>query len=255
MLNAKLSQPNINAVIDVRNINKHFGTNHVLKNITIDIKQGETIVICGSSGSGKSTLLRCLNGLETYESGEITVLGTRVNKRNMRDCAYRVSIGMVFQKYSLFPHMSVMRNLCIAPMKVLKISRKDAEERAESTLEKVGLGDKVKAWPQELSGGQQQRVAIARALMLTPKVLLFDEPTSALDPETIREVLDVMRGLAKDGMTLVVVTHELGFARDVADRIVYMDQGSIQEISTSEEFFTKPKTDRAKEFLNEILNS
>ena len=240
--------------IRIDSVCKSFGEVNVLVDISLEIAPGETVVICGPSGSGKSTLLRCLNGLERHDAGTIDVLGRTVSPSTMRDTAFRVLIGMVFQKFTLFPHMSVMNNLCLAPTKVLGVKREVAEQRAIDVLRKVGLEEKVNAWPQELSGGQQQRVAIARALVLQPEILLFDEPTSALDPETIREVLDVMRSLAKGGMTLVVVTHELRFARDVAHRIVFMDHGRIAEVATTQEFFTQPKAERSREFLREILN-
>ena len=240
--------------IRIDSVCKSFGEVNVLVDISLEIVPGETVVICGPSGSGKSTLLRCLNGLERHDAGTIDVLGRTVSPSTMRDTAFRVLIGMVFQKFTLFPHMSVMNNLCLAPTKVLGVKREVAEQRAIDVLRKVGLEEKVNAWPQELSGGQQQRVAIARALVLQPEILLFDEPTSALDPETIREVLDVMRSLAKGGMTLVVVTHELRFARDVAHRIVFMDHGRIAEVATTQEFFTQPKAERSREFLREILN-
>ena len=241
-------------IVVVEKLNKSFGTTHVLRDIDLSISNGETVVICGASGSGKSTLLRCMNGLETHDSGSITVLGRELTRKNLRDRAFRVQVGMVFQKFSLFPHMSILQNLCLAPVKVLRRPRAEVEEDARNILGRVGLSGKIDAWPQELSGGQQQRVAIARALILKPRLLLFDEPTSALDPETIREVLDVMRSLAEGGMNLVVVTHELGFAREVADRIVFMDEGQIEEISSAEQFFTAPKSSRAKSFINQILN-
>jgi putative glutamine transport system ATP-binding protein len=235
-------------------VNKYYGDFHVLKDINLTIHQGEVVVIIGPSGSGKSTLVRCINRLETITSGELIVDNVKVNDKKTDINQLRRNIGMVFQHFNLYPHMTVLQNITLAPMKVLRIPEKEAKETAMYYLEKVGIPDKANAYPSELSGGQQQRVAIARGLAMKPKIMLFDEPTSALDPETIGEVLDVMKQLAKEGMTMVVVTHEMGFAREVADRIVFMDQGRILEEAPPEEFFANPKEERAKVFLRRILN-
>ena len=240
-------------IVDIRGVNKWFGAAHALKDVTLGVAEGSTVVICGPSGSGKSTLLRCVNGLESFQSGSITVMGSELSKKTLADGNFRAHIGMVFQKFSLYPHMSVLDNLTLAPRKVLGLSRADAEQRATEMLARVGLPDKVHARPQQLSGGQQQRVAIARALVMEPKIMLFDEPTSALDPEIISEVLDVMRNLAHKGMTLLVVTHEMGFAREVADAIVFMDEGSVVESTDSKTFFDSPRTERAQRFLSRVL--
>ncbi|OQP20069.1 amino acid ABC transporter ATP-binding protein, partial [Geobacillus zalihae] len=222
-------------------VNKYYGDFHVLKDINLTINQGEVVVIIGPSGSGKSTLVRCINRLETISSGELIVDGVKVNDKGVNINELRRNIGMVFQHFNLYPHMTVLQNITLAPRKVLGMSEKEANEIAMYYLEKVGIPDKANAYPSALSGGQQQRVAIARGLAMKPKIMLFDEPTSALDPETIGEVLDVMKQLAKEGMTMVVVTHEMGFAREVADRIVFMDQGRILEEAPPEEFFAAPK--------------
>lgn len=235
-------------------VNKYYGDFHVLKDINLMIHQGEVVVIIGPSGSGKSTLVRCINRLETISSGELIVDNVKVNDKHIDINQLRRNIGMVFQHFNLYPHMTVLQNITLAPMKVLRIPEKEAKETAMYYLEKVGIPDKANSYPSELSGGQQQRVAIARGLAMKPKIMLFDEPTSALDPETIGEVLDVMKQLAKEGMTMVVVTHEMGFAREVADRIVFMDQGRILEEAPPEEFFANPKEERAKVFLRRILN-
>ncbi|NUK30152.1 amino acid ABC transporter ATP-binding protein [Parageobacillus sp. VR-IP] len=235
-------------------VNKYYGDFHVLKDINLTIHQGEVVVIIGPSGSGKSTLVRCINRLETISSGELIVDNVKVNDKHVDINQLRRNIGMVFQHFNLYPHMTVLQNITLAPMKVLRIPEKEAKETAMYYLEKVGIPDKANAYPSKLSGGQQQRVAIARGLAMKPKIMLFDEPTSALDPETIGEVLDVMKQLAKEGMTMVVVTHEMGFAREVADRIVFMDQGRILEEAPPEEFFANPKEERAKVFLRRILN-
>jgi aspartate/glutamate/glutamine transport system ATP-binding protein len=235
-------------------VNKHYGDFHVLKDINLHINQGEVVVIIGPSGSGKSTLVRCINRLETITSGELIVDNVKVNDKNTDINKLRRNIGMVFQHFNLYPHKTVLQNITLAPMKVLGISEKEAKETAMYYLEKVGIADKANAYPSELSGGQQQRVAIARGLAMNPKIMLFDEPTSALDPETIGEVLDVMKKLAKEGMTMVVVTHEMGFAREVADRIVFMDQGRILEEAPPEQFFANPREERARLFLSRILN-
>ncbi|MES0857060.1 amino acid ABC transporter ATP-binding protein [Geobacillus sp. G4] len=235
-------------------VNKYYGDFHVLKDINLTINQGEVVVIIGPSGSGKSTLVRCINRLETISSGELIVDGIKVNDKQININELRRNIGMVFQHFNLYPHMTVLQNITLAPRKVLGMSEKEANEIAMYYLEKVGIPDKANAYPSALSGGQQQRVAIARGLAMKPKIMLFDEPTSALDPETIGEVLDVMKQLAKEGMTMVVVTHEMGFAREVADRIVFMDQGRILEEAPPEEFFAAPKEERARVFLSRILN-
>ena len=239
-------------MISVRNLKKSFGSVEVLKGVNLDIEEKEVVVIIGPSGSGKSTLLRCLNYLEKPTSGEITVDGmtlgggTDINK-------VRAEVGMVFQRFNLFPHMTAMENITLAPMKVRGVSRAEAEEDALRLLRKVGLADRAEAYPAQLSGGQQQRVAIARALAMKPKVMLFDEPTSALDPEMVNEVLEVMKELAQEGMTMAVVTHEMGFAREVGDRVLFVDQGVIMEEGTPEEIFSRPKGERTKEFLSKIL--
>ncbi|EJL32753.1 amino acid ABC transporter ATP-binding protein [Brevibacillus sp. M2.1A] len=241
-------------MISFHQVNKHYGSFHVLKNINLHINQGEVVVVIGPSGSGKSTMVRCINRLETVTSGELVVDGVKVNDKNTDINKLRRDIGMVFQHFNLYPHKTVLQNITLAPTKVLGVSQKEAEETALYYLEKVGIPEKAEMFPTQLSGGQQQRVAIARGLAMRPKIMLFDEPTSALDPETIGEVLDVMKKLAKEGMTMVVVTHEMGFAREVADRIVFMDQGTILEDSTPEEFFASPREERARLFLSRILN-
>ncbi|ASJ52299.1 MULTISPECIES: amino acid ABC transporter ATP-binding protein [Brevibacillus] len=241
-------------MISFHQVNKHYGSFHVLKNVNLHINQGEVVVVIGPSGSGKSTMVRCINRLETVTSGELVVDGVKVNDKNTDINKLRRDIGMVFQHFNLYPHKTVLQNITLAPTKVLGVSQKEAEETALYYLEKVGIPEKAEMFPTQLSGGQQQRVAIARGLAMRPKIMLFDEPTSALDPETIGEVLDVMKKLAKEGMTMVVVTHEMGFAREVADRIVFMDQGTILEDSTPEEFFASPREERARLFLSRILN-
>ncbi|MED1781473.1 MULTISPECIES: amino acid ABC transporter ATP-binding protein [Brevibacillus] len=241
-------------MISFHQVNKHYGSFHVLKNINLHINQGEVVVVIGPSGSGKSTMVRCINRLETVTNGELVVDGVKVNDKNTDINKLRRDIGMVFQHFNLYPHKTVLQNITLAPTKVLGVSQKEAEETALYYLEKVGIPEKAEMFPTQLSGGQQQRVAIARGLAMRPKIMLFDEPTSALDPETIGEVLDVMKKLAKEGMTMVVVTHEMGFAREVADRIVFMDQGTILEDSTPEEFFASPREERARLFLSRILN-
>lgn len=241
-------------IIEIAGVSKWFGSLQVLKDLNLSVAQGSTVLICGPSGSGKSTLLRCINGLEQFERGTIRVMDREINDKTLSSGNYRAQIGMVFQRFSLYPHMSVKRNLTLALDKVLHLSSAEAEDRARRMLAVVGLLDKIDAYPSELSGGQQQRVAIARALVMEPKIMLFDEPTSALDPEIIREVLDVMRGLAHHGMTMLVVTHEMGFAREAADQIVFMDGGVIVEVSQSEEFFRAPKTARAQTFIDQILH-
>jgi len=240
-------------MIEINNISKWFGDFKVLTDINEIIKRGQTVVICGPSGSGKSTLLRCVNGLEPYQKGEITVDGTSLSDPKTNLYNLRQKIGMVFQRFELYPHLPVLRNISLAPMKVLKKSREEAVKKAMELLERVGIPEKADEYPANLSGGQQQRVAIARSLAMEPDYMMFDEPTSALDPEMIKEVLDVMIDLAKEGMTMIVVTHEMGFAREVADEIIFMDEGKIVERGTDEEFFTNPKSERTKAFLSQIL--
>jgi len=241
-------------LISFHQVNKHYGNFHVLRNIDLHINQGEVVVVIGPSGSGKSTMVRCINRLETVTSGELVVDNVQVNDKNTDINKLRRNIGMVFQHFNLYPHKTVMENITLAPVKVLGVSQKEADETALYYLEKVGIPEKADMYPTQLSGGQQQRVAIARGLAMRPKIMLFDEPTSALDPETIGEVLDVMKKLAQEGMTMVVVTHEMGFAREVADRIVFMDQGRILEEATPEQFFANPSEERARLFLSRILN-
>ncbi|MCY7750023.1 amino acid ABC transporter ATP-binding protein [Bacillus inaquosorum] len=241
-------------MITFQNVNKHYGDFHVLKQINLQIEKGEVVVIIGPSGSGKSTLLRCINRLETISKGTLTVNGTVINDRKTDINKVRRNIGMVFQHFHLYPHKTVLQNIMLAPVKVLGQSPEQAKETARYYLEKVGIPDKADAYPSQLSGGQQQRVAIARGLAMKPEVMLFDEPTSALDPEMIGEVLDVMKTLAKEGMTMVVVTHEMGFAKEVADRIVFIDGGTILEEAAPAEFYANPKEERARLFLSRILN-
>ncbi|MCY7784502.1 MULTISPECIES: amino acid ABC transporter ATP-binding protein [unclassified Bacillus (in: firmicutes)] len=241
-------------MITFQNVNKHYGDFHVLKQINLQIEKGEVVVIIGPSGSGKSTLLRCINRLETINEGTLTVNGTVINDRKTDINKVRRNIGMVFQHFHLYPHKTVLQNIMLAPVKVLRQSPEQAKETAHYYLEKVGIPDKADAYPSQLSGGQQQRVAIARGLAMKPEVMLFDEPTSALDPEMIGEVLDVMKKLAKEGMTMVVVTHEMGFAKEVADRIVFIDGGKILEEAVPAEFYANPKEERARLFLSRILN-
>ena len=240
-------------VISIRNVWKFFGQLAALKDICLDIMRGEKVVIIGPSGSGKSTCLRTINRLENVDKGTIYVEGQDITSSEHDINAMRQNLGMVFQSFNLFPHMTVLRNLTVAPMKLRGLSRADAEERALLLLKKVGLADKVNVDPNTLSGGQQQRVAIARALAMQPHIMLFDEPTSALDPEMIGEVLDVMVSLAQEGMTMVCVTHEMGFAREVADRVIFMDQGAILEQGSPDQLFNHPKNPRLQQFLNQIL--
>jgi len=240
-------------IIQFRQVNKWFGDFHVLKDINLTIRAGEVVVILGPSGSGKSTLLRCINQLETVSDGEVIVDGVKMNDPKTNLNKARQEIGMVFQHFHLYPHKTVLENIMLAPMKVKKMPEEEARKIAEFYLQKVGIPEKANAYPSQLSGGQQQRVAIARGLAMKPKIMLFDEPTSALDPEMIGEVLDVMRTLAKEGMTMVVVTHEMGFAREVADRVIFMDEGRILEESEPETFFNNPKEERTRQFLSRIL--
>ena len=239
-------------MIEIKNLHKSFGHVEVLKGVDVSIAEKEVVVIIGPSGSGKSTLLRCMNYLEEPTSGDITVDGMKLDKHADIN-KIRENIGMVFQRFNLFPHMTVLENIVLAPMKVLGISRSKAVETAKELLQRVGLSEKADSYPSQLSGGQQQRVAIARALAMNPKVMLFDEPTSALDPEMVTEVLDVMKNLAKQGMTMVVVTHEMGFAREVGDRVLFVDEGRIIEQGTPEEVFGHPKQERTKLFLSKVL--
>jgi ABC-type polar amino acid transport system ATPase subunit len=239
--------------IEFNGVNKWFGKLHVLRNISLSVATGEVVVVCGPSGSGKSTLIRTVNGLERVQEGDIVVLGDSITRRGVNLPALRTRVGMVFQSFNLFPHMTALENIMLAPMKVRKLSRGDAEQTARALLERVGLRDKAVNYPANLSGGQQQRVAIARALAMQPKIMLFDEPTSALDPEMINEVLDVMTSLARDGMTMMCVTHEMGFARRVAHRVVFMDEGQVVEQAAPEAFFTAPTSDRGRQFLSKIL--
>jgi len=239
-------------MIDVKNLHKKFGKLHVLQGIDLYIREKEVVVIIGPSGSGKSTLLRCINFLEEPNEGEIVVDGIPLNNTANINTV-RAEVGMVFQRFNLFPHLTVLQNICLAPMKVRNISTVEAQKNAMELLAKVGLSDKAFAYPEQLSGGQQQRVAIARALAMHPKVMLFDEPTSALDPEMIKEVLDVMKKLANEGMTMAVVTHEMGFAREVGDRVIFMDEGKIVEEGTPNEIFTNAREERTRGFLSKIL--
>ena len=240
-------------MIDVKHLTKAFGDHVVLKDITDHIYPGEKVVVIGPSGSGKSTFLRCLNLLETPNGGTITFKGTDITDPKSDINKYRQKMGMVFQHFNLFPHMTIMKNLTLAPMKLLKKSKAEAEEKAMELLGRVGLADRAGSYPNQLSGGQKQRVAIVRALCMEPEVMLFDEPTSALDPEMVGEVLDVMKSLADDGMTMVVVTHEMGFAKEVGDRVLFMEDGIIMEQNTPTEFFDHPQTERAQNFLAKVL--
>ena len=240
-------------LIEVKGLKKHFGKLQVLRGIDEQIHAGEVVVIIGPSGSGKSTFLRCLNLLETPTGGDVIFEGESVMKAGKNINQLRERMGMVFQQFNLFPHLSVLENICIAPMKVKKAQRAQIELRALKLLDRVGLGDKAKAYPGQLSGGQKQRVAIVRALAMEPDVMLFDEPTSALDPEMVGEVLDVMKSLAREGMTMVVVTHEMGFAREVGDRVLFMDEGIIMEQGTPEQVFGNPQNPRTQDFLRKVL--
>ncbi|MGY1858118.1 amino acid ABC transporter ATP-binding protein [Modestobacter sp. SYSU DS0290] len=247
-------RPTGEPLVRLSGVNKWFGELHVLQDIDLTVDRGEVVVVIGPSGSGKSTLCRTINRLESIEQGEITIDGQRLPEEGKELARLRADVGMVFQSFNLFAHKTVLENVTLGPIKVRRQSKADAEKRARELLDRVGVGAQADKVPAQLSGGQQQRVAIARALAMDPKVMLFDEPTSALDPEMINEVLDVMTGLARDGMTMVVVTHEMGFARRAANRVVFMDGGRIVESATPEEFFTNPSSDRAKDFLSKILN-
>ncbi len=241
-------------MVELAGVRKVFGSNVVLGGIDLTIARGEAIVVAGPSGSGKSTMLRCINALETIDGGSITFDGQRVDTAGRALTRLRTEIGMVFQQFNLFPHMTVERNITIAPIRAKGVREADAKAKARELLERVGIPQKAGAYPADLSGGQQQRVAIARALAMEPKLMLFDEPTSALDPEMIREVLDVMRDLARSGLTMVVVTHEMGFAREVCDRIVFIDEGAIVEQGPPAEFFTSARSERAREFVDKIIH-
>lgn len=241
------------AMIEIKNVSKWFDDFKVLSDINETVESGQTMVICGPSGSGKSTLLRCINGLEPYQEGEIIVDGVSLSDPKTNLYKLRENIGMVFQRFELYPHMTVMQNISLAPIKVRKWSKEKAQQKTVGLLERVGIPEKAQSYPANLSGGQQQRVAIARSLAMEPNYMMFDEPTSALDPEMIKEVLNVMINLAKAGMTMLCVTHEMGFAREVADEIIFMDFGRIVERGTYEEFFNNPKSERAREFLKQIL--
>ena len=240
-------------IIELKNVNKWFDKFQVLKDIDLEVAPQEKIVICGPSGSGKSTLIRCINRLEEHQEGNIIVDGTELAENTKNIEKIRAEVGMVFQQFNLFPHLSILDNCSLAPIWVKKLPKKQAEEIAMNNLKRVQIDDQALKFPGQLSGGQQQRAAIARALCMEPKIMLFDEPTSALDPEMIKEVLDVMVDLAKGGMTMIVVTHEMGFAKDVADEVVFMDEGKIIERSSSKSFFENPKSERAKEFINKVL--
>ena len=241
------------AIIKINNVNKWFGDFQVLKNIDLEVQPKEKIVVCGPSGSGKSTLIRCINRLEEHQEGNIIVDGTEISEDTKNIEHVRAEVGMVFQQFNLFPHLSILDNCSLAPIWVKKMPKKDAEAIALQHLERVQIVDQAHKFPGQLSGGQQQRAAIARALCMEPKIMLFDEPTSALDPEMIKEVLDVMVNLAKQGMTMIVVTHEMGFAKEVADNMIFMDEGRIVEKAKTKEFFDNPKSERTKLFLSQIL--
>ena len=240
-------------MIQFHGVNKWFGPLHVLRDIDLAVKQREVVVVCGPSGSGKSTLIRCINRLERIQKGDIIVDGTSLNSKKADITKLRAEVGMVFQQFNLYPHKTALENIILAPVRVRKQSRGKAVEIAKDLMAKVGIPDKLNSYPAQLSGGQQQRVAIARALAMQPKIMLFDEPTSALDPEMINEVLDVMTNLAREGMTMIVVTHEMGFARRVSTRIIFMDEGQILEDESPEVFFTQPKNERTRFFLSKIL--
>ncbi len=240
--------------VEVKGAVKMFGQFQALKGVNLTVRKGEKIVVCGPSGSGKSTLIRCINGLEPLQDGSVTIAGQRLEQNANAMSALRRDVGMVFQQFNLFPHLSVLDNCTLAPIKVLGIDKTEAQQRAMKMLEKVRIAEQAKKFPSQLSGGQQQRVAIARALCMQPQIMLFDEPTSALDPEMVKEVLDTMVALASEGMTMICVTHEMGFARQVADRIVFMDHGQIVEESEPEAFFAAPKHERSREFLSQLLH-
>ncbi|CCF00964.1 putative general amino acid ABC transporter, ATP-binding protein (plasmid) [Sinorhizobium fredii HH103] len=241
-------------IINVSNLEKHYGHFHALRDVNLSVRKGERIVICGPSGSGKSTLIRCINRIEEHDSGRIVVDGVELDRKLKNIDAIRREVGMVFQNFNLFPHLSILENCMLAPVQTIGVPKAEAHERAMHFLTKVKIPDQANKYPGQLSGGQQQRVAIARALCMQPKIILFDEPTSALDPEMVTEVLDTMVALAADGMTMICVTHEMGFAKEVADRVVFMDKGTIVEQNTPQNFFEHPKSDRARDFLSKILH-
>jgi len=242
-----------NKIIEMKNVNKWFGDFQVLKDVNLEVNQKQKIVVCGPSGSGKSTLIRCINRLEEHQKGTIIVDGNELTEDTKNIEKIRAEVGMVFQQFNLFPHLSILDNCTLAPIWVKKMPKKQAEEMAMNELKKVQIADQAQKFPGQLSGGQQQRSAIARALCMEPKIMLFDEPTSALDPEMIKEVLDAMVNLAKGGMTMIVVTHEMGFAKEVADEVIFMDEGMIVERAPTKTFFANPKSDRTKLFLSQIL--
>jgi ABC-type polar amino acid transport system ATPase subunit len=248
-----MSEPPAAPAVEFKAAQKWFAKHHVLRDITLSVARGEVVVVCGPSGSGKSTLIRCVNGLERIQQGDIVVLGESLVRSGLDLARLRTRVGMVFQAFNLFPHMTALENIMLAPMKVRGAARAGAERTARALLERVGIPDKAAHYPANLSGGQQQRVAIARALAMQPAIMLFDEPTSALDPEMINEVLEVMTDLAREGMTMMVVTHEMGFARRVAHRVVFMDEGQVVEDGQPQQFFASPKSDRARHFLSKIL--
>jgi general L-amino acid transport system ATP-binding protein len=249
-----MTDDNSAPAVSLSNVEKHFGSFQALRSVNLDVARGERIVICGPSGSGKSTLIRCINQLEQHEAGEILVNGREVGSEPAQLEAIRREVGMVFQSFNLFPHLTILENCTLAPIWVKKLPKADAEAKAMALLERVRIPDQAHKRPGQLSGGQQQRVAIARALCMEPSIMLFDEPTSALDPEMVKEVLDVMLGLAEDGMTMLVVTHEMGFARQAADRVIFMDQGEILESAPPDQFFANPQHERTKTFLGQILH-
>ena len=242
------------AMIEAKNVSKHFGTLQVLKSMSFNVERGEVVCLIGPSGSGKSTMLRCINGLETYEKGTVTVDGKLVDANAKSILAIRTEVGMVFQRFNLFPHMTALENIIEGPTRVKRVPRQEAVEEAHSLLKKVGLTDKASSYPSQLSGGQQQRVAIARSLAMKPKAILFDEPTSALDPETVGEVLGVMQSLANEGMTMLIVTHEMGFAAEVASRVLFLDRGEILEQGPAKEVLSQPQNPRTQDFLRRVLH-
>jgi|TARA_B100000929_G_scaffold176652_1_gene139941 ABC-type polar amino acid transport system ATPase subunit len=249
-----MNKPTTQPIIELNNVDKFFGDFQALKNINLNVDVGEKVVVCGPSGSGKSTMIRCINHIESHDAGTITVDGIELTEDMNNVLTIRREVGMVFQQFNLFPHLTVLENLTLAPMKARGLSSKEANDIAKQYLERVQIPEQANKYPSQLSGGQQQRVAIARSLCMRPKIMLFDEPTSALDPEMIKEVLDVMVELAHEGMTMVVVTHEMGFAKTVADTMVFMDYGEIVEIAPPSDFFTAPKSDRTSLFLSQILS-
>jgi len=249
-----MNKPTTQPIIELNNVDKFFGDFQALKNINLSVDVGEKVVVCGPSGSGKSTMIRCINHIESHDAGTITVDGIELTEDMNNVLTIRREVGMVFQQFNLFPHLTVLENLTLAPMKARRLSSKEANDIAMQYLERVQIPEQANKYPSQLSGGQQQRVAIARSLCMRPKIMLFDEPTSALDPEMIKEVLDVMVELANEGMTMVVVTHEMGFAKTVADTMVFMDYGEIVEVAPPSDFFTAPKSDRTSLFLSQILS-